>query len=62
MRRGRGDEVAPTDPAAFLGRIAPARSTAWFSGSHVGFSFQGRAGTEGGYAQLGPERNGAFLT
>ena len=25
-------------------------------------SFNGRAGTEGGFAQLGPERNGAFLT
>ena len=62
-RRGRGDDVAPTDPAAFLGRFAPARSTAWPSpGLDVGFSFQGRAGTEGGYAQLGPERNGAFLT
>ena len=23
VRRGRGDEVPPTDPAAFLGRIAP---------------------------------------
>jgi hypothetical protein len=39
VRRGRGSEVPPTDPAAFLGRIAPARSTGSFSGSHVGFSF-----------------------
>jgi hypothetical protein len=54
--------VPPTDPAAFLGRFATARSTGTLSGSEVGFSFQGRAGTEGGYAQLGPERNGAFLT
>ena len=61
-RRGSGLDVPPTDPAAFLGRFATARSTGTFSGSEVGFSFQGRAGTEGGYAQLGPERNGAFLT
>ena len=61
-RRGSGLAVPSTDPAAFLGRFATARSTGTFSGSEVGFSFQGRAGTEGGYAQLGPERNGAFLT
>jgi hypothetical protein len=61
-RRGSGADVPPTDPAAFLGRFATARSTGTFSGSEVGFSFKGRAGTEGGYAQLGPERNGAFLT
>lgn len=62
VRRGRGDEVPPTDPAAFLGRIAPARSTAWFSGSHVGFSFKARGDTDRGHALLGRERNGAFLT
>ena len=61
-RRGRGAEVPATDPAAFLGRFATARSTGTFSGSEVGFSFQGRANTEGGFAQLGPERNGTFLT
>jgi hypothetical protein len=60
-RRGSGADVPPTDPAAFLGRFATARSTGTFSGSEVGFSFKGRAGTEGGFAQLGPERNGAFL-
>jgi hypothetical protein len=64
VRRGRGSEVPPTDPAAFLGRIAPARSTAWFSGSHVGFSFRSNPGvsTDRGHALLGRERNGAFLT
>jgi hypothetical protein len=61
-RRGRGADVPPTDPAAFLGRFATTRSAGTFSGSEVGFSFKGRATTEGGYAQLGPERNGAFLT
>jgi hypothetical protein len=61
-RRGSGSDVPPTDPAAFLGRFATARSTGTFSGSEVGFSFNGRANTEGGFAQLGPERNGTFLT
>jgi hypothetical protein len=56
VRRGRGDEVEPTDPAAFLGQIAPARSTAWFSGSHVGFSFAGMGSTDRG---LGPAESGA---
>jgi hypothetical protein len=41
--RGSGLDVPPTDPAAFLGRFATARSTGTFSGSEVGFSFQGRA-------------------
>jgi hypothetical protein len=62
VRRGRGDDVPPTDPAAFLGQIAPARSTAWFSGSHVGFGFAGRGDTDRGCALLGRERNGEFLT
>jgi len=61
-RRGRGADVPPTDPAAFLGRSPPHGRRGVFSGSEVGFSFKGRATTEGGYAQLGPERNGAFLT
>jgi hypothetical protein len=62
--RGRGSEAEPTDRAAFLGRIAPARSTAWFSGSHVGFSFRSDPGvsTDRGYALMGRERNGAFLS
>jgi hypothetical protein len=62
VRRGRGAEVPPTDPAAFLGQIAPARSTGSFSGSHVGFSFTARGNTDRGYALLVRERNGAFLT
>ena len=60
-RRGSGSDVPATDPAAFLGRFADARSTAIFSGFEVGFSFNGRAATTGGFAQLGPERNGVFL-
>jgi hypothetical protein len=61
--RGRGSAVPATDPAAFLGRFAPARATGSFSGSEVGFSFRSNpdADTDGTFAELGPERNGVFL-
>jgi hypothetical protein len=61
-RRGKGSDVPPTDPAAFLGRFAFARSTGSFSGSQVGFSFTGRGDTDDTFAELGPERNGVFLS
>jgi hypothetical protein len=61
-RRGKGSDVPPTDPAAFLGRFAFARSTGSFSGSQVGFSFTGRGDTDRTFAELGPERNGIFLS
>jgi hypothetical protein len=61
--RGKGRAVPPTDPAAFLGRFADARSTASFSGSELGFSFRSNPGvsTDRGYAEMGTERNGSFL-
>jgi hypothetical protein len=61
--RGRGSAVPPTDPAAFLGRFAPARATGSFSGSEVGFGFRSNPGadTDDTFAELGPERNGVFL-
>ena len=60
--RGSGTAVAPTDRAAFLGAIAPARSTGAFSGEEWGFAFDRASGsTDGGYAQMGRIRNGAFL-
>ena len=62
---GSGDAVPPTDPAAFLGKFAPARSTGWFSGAELGFSFESKPGASsdrGGYAEIGKERNGAFLS
>ena len=64
-QRGSGNMVPATDPAAFLGMIARARSTGQFSGAEVGFSFvsKGRANTDPlGYAQIGTERNGVFLS
>jgi hypothetical protein len=60
-RRGSGAAVPATDPAAFLGRFAPARATGSFSGSEVGFGFTGRGTTDATFAELGPERNGVFL-
>jgi hypothetical protein len=61
---GSGNTVPATDPAAFLGTFAPARSTGQFSGAELGFSFasKGRATTGLGYAQIGTERNGVFLS
>jgi hypothetical protein len=63
VERGEGDAVAPTDPAAFLGRFAVARSTAAFTGSEFGFSFRSDPGvsTDQGWAEIGRERNGTFL-
>jgi hypothetical protein len=61
-RRGSGTNVPETDMAAFLGDIAPARSSAWFAGEEWGFEFRSeRADTDRGYAQMGHTRNGAFL-
>ena len=54
----------PTDAAAFLGTFAPARSTGQFSGAELGFSFASKRGasTDLGYAEIGTERNGVFLS
>ena len=60
---GSGATVPLDDPAAFLGRFARARSTAHFSGRQLGFSFRSDPGasSDGGYAEIGTERNGVFL-
>jgi hypothetical protein len=61
-RRGAGHAVPATDPAAFLGEIAPASSTGVFSGEEWGFTLELATGaTDRGYAQMGRIRNGAFL-
>jgi hypothetical protein len=64
VERGSGTNVPPTDPAAFLGRFAVARSTATFQGSEFGFGLRSDPGvsTDGGFAELGRERNGVFLS
>lgn len=61
--RGRGTDVDPTDPAAFLGRIAEADCYGYVSGREIGFSFRtGRLESSPYYAQLGTQRNGVFLS
>lgn len=45
VRRGSGNAVPPTDPAAFLGDIAPARSTASCTGKEWGFAFRSNQAT-----------------
>jgi hypothetical protein len=62
--RGSGATVPLTDHAAFLARFAVARSTAHFEASEFGFTFSSDPGVSSdlGYAQMGRERNGVFLT
>lgn len=61
---GSGNAVRPTNPAAFRGTFAPARATGRFSGTELGFSFVSKPGanSERGYAEIGTERNGDFLS
>jgi hypothetical protein len=62
--RGSGDAVPPTDPAAFLGQIAPAVSTISCSGEEIGFEFTSNPGASTsprGWAQIGTEQNGSFI-
>ena len=60
-QRGSGAAVLPEDAAAFLGDIAPARSTVHCTGEEWGFSFgSDLAGTDRGYAQIGRSRNDVF--
>jgi hypothetical protein len=63
VRLGSGAAVPATDPAAFLGTFAAARSTAHFSGRQLGFAFRSNpvVSTDEGYALIGSERNGVFL-
>jgi hypothetical protein len=64
---GSGDPDPPTDIAAFLGDIAPARSSASCAGEEWGFAFRSNLATTElaaplrGYAQIGRTRNGVFL-
>ena len=59
---GRGTAVAPTDAAAFLGRIFRARLRGTFSGVVGGFSFQSKRRLQTLFAEVGTEQSGAFLT
>ncbi|NNE97177.1 MAG: hypothetical protein HKN24_14230 [Acidimicrobiales bacterium] len=60
--RGKGKDVDPTDPAAFLGRIAESDCYGYVSGREIGKSFRTRRLTSSTYyAQFGTQRNGVFL-
>ena len=61
-RRGRGTAVAPTDPAAFLGRVGRARVRGTFSGVVGGFTFQSDRRLETLFAEVGSEQTGALMT
>jgi len=58
-RLGHPRTAAPTDPAAFLGRLAHAKATGSFSGMEAGFAFQSSGKST--FAELGTEQNGVFL-
>ena len=64
MSQGEGAGDDPKAPTAWLGEMAPAVSTITCSGAEIGFEFESRDGTstDGGYAQIGHERNGLYLT
>jgi len=63
VRRGSEKPALPTDPDAFVGDIATARSTGFFEGSEFGFAFEAHGDTDPqAYAQMGRERNGVFLS
>jgi hypothetical protein len=62
IERGKGAEVDPTSPAAFIGHFAEARCTGTVSGFETGFSFKtGELTSAVFFAELGTERNGVFL-
>lgn len=62
--RGLGTSVPATDPGAFSGRFARSRAVGAFSGSTFGFDFHSLRGasSDQGFAEIGAERNGVFLT
>jgi hypothetical protein len=62
IERGKGAEVDPASPAAFIGHFAEASCTGKVSGFETGFSFKtGELTAAAFFAELGTERNGVFL-
>lgn len=62
VERGKGTEVPPNDPAAWLGEMADARSVGRGGGASTGFHFRTHElDADGFFAELGYERNGVFL-
>ena len=62
QRAGKGAAVAPTDPLAYLGRLAPASARGTFSGTSGTFTFQSSAKPQKTiFGVLGTEQAGALL-
>lgn len=63
VERGMGSDVAPDDPAAFVGLFRDAHVTASVEGYRPGFNFKSTNLTsEGFYANMGPMHNGSYLS
>ena len=63
ITRGKGADVAPTSPAAFIGHFAEASCSGRVSGVETGFSFKtGELTADAFFAEMGRERNGVFLS
>ena len=61
-RAGKGTAVAPTDPLAFLGRLARASARGTFSGASGTFTFQSSAKPQKTiFGVLGAEQTGALM-
>jgi hypothetical protein len=61
-RAGKGTAVAPTDPEAFLGRLASARARGTFSGTAGSFTFRSVPQPQRTiFGVLGTEQAGALL-
>lgn len=63
VTRGKGTDVPPTDPGAFIGRFFDAAGAGRYAGSELGFAFETvrPVTTQGTFAEFGHERNGVFL-
>ena len=63
VERGKGSSVPADDWAAFTGHFSDATCRGRGAGRETGFHFQtGPLSERGFFAQLGYERNGAFLS
>jgi hypothetical protein len=62
QRAGKGGAVAPTDPLAYLGRLARASARGTFSGTSGTFTFRSNAKPQKtSFGVLGTEQAGALL-
>lgn len=63
VTRGFGTTVPAADPGAFIGEFSDASCEGVASGAETGFWFEtGTLTADNFFAEMGPERNGVFLT